>query len=105
MNNSQSNQQPPVEHPQSVFEPPDKESSPEFSVRNANFNADFGLDDWLLDSQSAPVVSDGSVPPQSNIFSPEPAPIDTSLLLFDFETSWNGLTRSECDSTLFSHAS
>lgn len=105
VNNSQSNQQPPVEHPQSVFEPPDKESSPEFSVRNANFNPDFGLDDWLLDSQSAPVVSDGSVPPQSSIFSPEPAPIDTSLLLFDFETSWNGLTRSECDSTLFSHAS
>lgn len=98
-NTSPSMQQPPVDHPQpqsaeSLFEPSNEESSPQFDVRSTNFSTDFDFDDWLLESQSASVVSDGSVPPHSNIFSPEPAPIDAGLLLFDFETSWNGLTRA-----------
>ncbi|KAL5562027.1 hypothetical protein UlMin_031774 [Ulmus minor] len=82
-----------LESPQ---EPSVKESSSLFDMRSTNFSSvdDLGFDNWHLENQSVPAVSDTSMAPQLNAFSPDPAPVDAGMLLFDFETSWNGLTRA-----------
>ncbi|XP_015892153.3 RPM1 interacting protein 13 isoform X1 [Ziziphus jujuba] len=66
-----------------------KESNPEFTQSNNLSSVTFDFENWLMD-QSAPGSSDGSWPSQLNMLSPEP-PVDAGMLLFDFETSWNGL--------------
>lgn len=102
-NTSQGNQQGHVEHSQvqntePIYEPSVvKESNPEFIQSNNLSSVAFDFENWLMENQSVPVSSDGSVPCQLNVpsqlnmLSPEP-PVDAAMLLFDFETSWNGLT-------------
>ncbi|KAK9282020.1 hypothetical protein L1049_004931 [Liquidambar formosana] len=97
-NDSQSNQQPQVEHTLLQSAEPTKEPSlvTEFNSQflgSVNPNSlYFDFEDLLLENQTVPGVSEASVPPESNNLSSEPAPIDTGMLYFDFETSWNGLT-------------
>ncbi|KAL4596657.1 hypothetical protein ACB092_12G178800 [Castanea dentata] len=67
-----------------------KESNCELA---GNIN-DFDIDNWFLENQSVPTVSGGSMPSETNIFSPVTSSIDPGMLLFDFETSWNGLAHA-----------
>lgn len=72
-NLSQSNQEPQIENFQLPLE-------------------DF--ENWFLENESVPLVADGSMPTELNIFSPQASSIDAGMLLFDFETSWNGLAHA-----------
>ncbi|KAF5482509.1 hypothetical protein F2P56_003071 [Juglans regia] len=99
-NLSQNNREPPVESSQlestgSLCEPSTvKEANCQFSG-NLNSNmVDFSFDDWFMENQPIPVVSGGSVPSELNLYSPENSSIDAGMLLFDFETSWNGLAHA-----------
>ncbi|XP_075649310.1 uncharacterized protein LOC142619858 [Castanea sativa] len=67
-----------------------KESNCELA---GNIN-DFDIDNWFLENQSVPMVSGGSMPSETNIFSPVTSSIDPGMLLFDFETSWDGLAHA-----------
>lgn len=89
-NTSQGNQQAHVEHSQvqytqSVYEPSVKESNSEFIQSNNLSSVSVDIENWLMDGQSVPVGSDGSLAShQLNVFSSEP-PVDSSVLLYDFE--------------------
>lgn len=95
-NLSQSNQEPPIENFQlestgSIYEPtPVKVTSCQFPG-SINLSPLEDLDNWFLENQSVP---DGSMPTELNIFSPQTSSIDAGMLLFDFETSWNGLAHA-----------
>ena len=57
------------------------------------------FDSWILENQSVQGVSEGSsVPPDGlNLSSSDRSPptqLDAGMLFFDFETSWNSLTRA-----------
>lgn len=98
-NVSQSNQEPPIENFQlestgSIYEPtPVKDTSCQFSG-SIKLSPLEDFENWFLENQSVPVVSDGSMPTELNIFSPQASSIDAGMLLFDFETSWNGLAHA-----------
>lgn len=48
---------------------------------------------WL-GNEAVTGPSEGCVPSDLNVFSSEPPAIDTGMMYFDFETSWNGLTHA-----------
>ncbi|KAJ4826350.1 hypothetical protein Tsubulata_047443 [Turnera subulata] len=52
---------------------------------------DFGS--WFLNN-AVPVASEGCMSGDMNTFSSEPSAVDAGMMYFDFETSWNGLTRT-----------
>ncbi|KAF5741808.1 hypothetical protein HS088_TW10G00814 [Tripterygium wilfordii] len=62
-------------------------------TRSAGLNYDYHYYESLFsENQSAPVVPESHVP-SDDVFSAELTGVDAGMLLFDFETSWNGLTR------------
>ncbi|BFG42846.1 hypothetical protein CerSpe_291200 [Prunus speciosa] len=103
-NSCQSIQHPPIQQP--PFQPPPVETSqiqstepiyvPSLVKEQSNEIANVSLDSqltWLLENQSVPAVTSDSVPSHLNVLSPEPTFIEPGMLMFDFETSWNGLTQ------------
>lgn len=92
----QTNQEPRSENLQvegtgSIFEPTSiKETSNQFAGSISLSPADLDFEPWFLENQSIP---DGSVP-NENIFSTQASSIDAGMLMFDFETSWNGLAHA-----------
>lgn len=100
LSTSQSNQQlqvgnTPVQNAEPTEEPPlgtEVNSQSSAVVNPKAMYLDF--EDWLLENPSVSGVSEATVPSQSNLLSPEIGSIDTGMLFFDFETSWNGLTRA-----------
>jgi hypothetical protein len=95
----QSNQEPQIENFQlestgSIYEPtPVKETSCQFAG-SINLSPLEDFENWFLENQPVPLVEDGSMPTELNIFSPQASSIDAGMLLFDFETSWNGLAHA-----------
>ncbi|KAB1213816.1 hypothetical protein CJ030_MR5G017079 [Morella rubra] len=79
----------------SLCEPtPVKEANCEYAGNLNLSSVDLEFENWLLENQSVPVVSDGSVLSQPNHLPAETSSIDVGMLLFDFETSWNGLAHA-----------
>ncbi|KAF5726984.1 hypothetical protein HS088_TW22G00670 [Tripterygium wilfordii] len=63
-------------------------------TRSAELNYDYDYYGSLFsENQSAPGVPESYVHANVDVFSPECTGVDAGMLLFDFETSWNGLTR------------
>ncbi|KAJ7972571.1 RPM1 interacting protein 13 [Quillaja saponaria] len=58
--------------------PPVMDSNTQFTGISNLSSLDFEFEDCLLENQSLPVVSDGLVPSELNILSPEPTPIDAA---------------------------
>ncbi|PRQ25660.1 hypothetical protein RchiOBHm_Chr6g0286061 [Rosa chinensis] len=100
-NTSQSIQQPQppignsqVQSTEAIYGPsPVKE--PDFQSNGyPNFQGlESDFENWLLDNQPTPPVTNDYVPSQLDLLSPGPALADAGMLLFDFETSLNSLTQ------------
>ncbi|KAK3193334.1 hypothetical protein Dsin_024644 [Dipteronia sinensis] len=59
----------------------------------------FEFENWFPENDSVGVVSEGYITSNLNVGSPEAANFEEGMLLFDFETSWNG--RSQVSPALF----
>ncbi|KAI9182676.1 hypothetical protein LWI28_027736 [Acer negundo] len=60
---------------------------------------DFEFQNWFPENDSVGVVSEGYITSNLNVGSEETANFEEGMLLFDFETSWNG--RSQVSPALF----
>lgn len=67
-----------------------KQFSSQFDESTELHHNDHDFQSFLL-GQSEAVVSEGCVPADLNVFSPEPSGLDVGMFCFDFEPSWNGL--------------
>lgn len=97
-NTNQCNQQAHVEHSevqntQPAYKSSVEESNSELIHNNTLSSVSFEFEKWLMDDQSVPAGSDGSLPSHQLDVLPSEPPVDAGMLLFDFETSWSGLTR------------